>query len=420
MIPLAKNWSRLDNAAKIFPPTSGKADTRVFRFSCTLTEPVDPEPLARALSDAMIDFPSFRYVLKRGLFWYYLEEGDFPATVCEEDAPPCAALYQGFASPLFAVTYYGARINLEVYHALTDATGALQFLRTLIYRYLLLRHPELARDGVPALDYDASRGQRMDDSFDRYYSGKRRRMAPGPVAYQLRGLRHPQWRQQVIVGTASASGLLQRARAMGATITELLAAILLLCIDAERPLRARRRPVVVTIPVNLRKYFDSASARNFFSVVNVGYDFCSGPATLEAVVSSVRESLRRALTPEALENRLNALGALERNPFMRAIPLFLKDPVMRLSCDIAERDFTASLSNVGRITMPEALMPFLERFDVYCATRKMQLCVCSLDDTLSMGFTTSLVSTDVQRRFFRALTAMDLDVTIYANHPESR
>ena len=127
-----------------------------------------------------------------------------------------------------------------------------------------------------------------------------------------------------------------------------------------------------------------------------------------------------ALTPEALENRLNALGALERNPFMRAIPLFLKDPVMRLSCDIAERDFTASLSNVGRITMPEALMPFLERFDVYCATRKMQLCVCSLGDTLSMGFTTSLVSTDVQRRFFRALTAMDLDVTIYANHPESR
>ena len=155
---MAKNWSRLDNAAKIFPPTSGKADTRVFRLSCTLTEPVDPDPLARALSDVMIDFPSFRYVLKRGLFWYYLEEGDFPATVCEEDAPPCAALYQGFASPLFAVTYYGARINLEVYHALTDATGALQFLRTLIYRYLLLRHPELARDGVPALDYDASRG----------------------------------------------------------------------------------------------------------------------------------------------------------------------------------------------------------------------------------------------------------------------
>ncbi len=417
---MAKNWSRLDNAAKIFPPTSGKADTKVFRFSCTLKEKVDPLPLQRALMETMEDFPSFRYVLKRGLFWYYLEEGDFTPAVREEDMTPCSALYHGSSSPLFSVTYYGARVNLEVYHALTDGTGALQFLRTLIYHYLLLRHPEIARDGAPQLDYDASRNQRMDDSFDRYYSGKRRRMKAGPVAYQLRGMRHPQWRQQVIVGTASVSGLLQKARSLNATITELLTAILLLAIDAERPIRARRRPVVITIPVNLRKYFDSASARNFFSVINVGYDFQNKPATLEAVVDSVKASFQRDLTPEALENRLNTLGALEHNPFMRAVPLFLKDPVMRIAYDVSERDFTASLSNVGRVTMPDVLMPYLERFDVYCSTKKLQICACSLGDTLSMGFTTSFISTDVQRRFFRALSAMDLDVTVYANHPESR
>lgn len=250
---MAKNWSRLDNAAKIFPPTSGKADTKVFRFSCTLKEKVDSLSLQRALMETMEDFPSFRYVLKRGLFWYYLEEGDFTPAVREEDTTPCSALYHGSSSPLFSVTYFSARVNLEVYHALTDGTGALQFLRTLIYHYLLLRHPEIARDGAPLLDYDASRNQRMDDSFDRYYSGKRRRMKAGPVAYQLRGMRHPQWRQQVIVGTASVSGLLQKARSQGATITELLTAILLLAIDAERPIRARRRPVVITIPVNLQQ-----------------------------------------------------------------------------------------------------------------------------------------------------------------------
>ena len=417
---MAKNWSRLDNAAKIFPPTSGKADTKVFRFACTLKEKIDPMALQKALMETREDFPSFRYVLKRGLFWYYLEERDFTPAVREEDMPPCSALYHGSSSPLFSVSYYAARINLEVYHALTDGTGALQFLRTLVYHYLLQRHPEAARDGAPLLDYDASHNQRMDDSFDRYYSGKRRRMKAGPVAYQLGGMRHPQWRQQVIVGTASVSALLARARAMDATITELLAAILLLAIDAERPVRSRRRPVVITIPVNLRKYFDSASARNFFSVINVGYDFQTQPATLEAVVSSVKAFFERELTPEYLENRLNTLGALEHNPFMRAVPLFLKDPVMRIAYDISERDFTASLSNIGRVTMPEALMPYLERFDVYCSTKKLQICACSLGDTLSMGFTSSFISTDVQRRFFRALTAMDVDVQIYVNHPESR
>ena len=31
-------WRRLDNAATIFPATSGKRDPRVFRFSCELKE----------------------------------------------------------------------------------------------------------------------------------------------------------------------------------------------------------------------------------------------------------------------------------------------------------------------------------------------------------------------------------------------
>ena len=35
-------WSRLDNAAKIFPPTSSARDTKVFRLACTLTQPVEP------------------------------------------------------------------------------------------------------------------------------------------------------------------------------------------------------------------------------------------------------------------------------------------------------------------------------------------------------------------------------------------
>ena len=37
----SENWNKLDNAAKIFPPTSNERDTKVFRFSCQLKEPVD-------------------------------------------------------------------------------------------------------------------------------------------------------------------------------------------------------------------------------------------------------------------------------------------------------------------------------------------------------------------------------------------
>ena len=54
------DWRRLDNAAKIFPCTSTKADTKVFRFSCELTEPVDQPTLQLALERALEVFPGYR------------------------------------------------------------------------------------------------------------------------------------------------------------------------------------------------------------------------------------------------------------------------------------------------------------------------------------------------------------------------
>lgn len=43
------------------------------------------------------------------------------------------------------MTYYKNRINLEVFHVLTDGMGGINFLRELTYQYLRLTHPELAK-----------------------------------------------------------------------------------------------------------------------------------------------------------------------------------------------------------------------------------------------------------------------------------
>ena len=86
-------WMRLDNAGKIFPATSDKRDTGVFRVSCELKEYVDPGCLQRALDAALRRFPYFLFVLRVGLFWYYLERGDFIPQVHEEDRPVCSPLY---------------------------------------------------------------------------------------------------------------------------------------------------------------------------------------------------------------------------------------------------------------------------------------------------------------------------------------
>ena len=137
-----KHWRRLDNAAKLFPAASSKRDTRVFRFYCELKEDIQQEILQKAVDRTLEKYPIFLSVLRKGLFWHYLEQSNKRPVVREEYKEPCSSLYiPDKKRLLFQVSYYKNRINFEVYHALTDGTGAMNFLSELVQNYLILRHP---------------------------------------------------------------------------------------------------------------------------------------------------------------------------------------------------------------------------------------------------------------------------------------
>ena len=161
-------WRKLDNAALAFPMVTGKDDTRVFRFYCELKETVDETTLQEALDQTMKTYPLFQAVLRKGLFWFYLEHREIRPVVREETKPPCSRLYiPDKKSLLFEVTYYQNRINFEVFHALTDGTGAMHFLQELVQNYLILRHPSA---GLPRIDTtkEMTRGVQEEDSFSQY------------------------------------------------------------------------------------------------------------------------------------------------------------------------------------------------------------------------------------------------------------
>lgn len=77
-------WRKLDNAALAFPPATDKNDTRVFRMYCELTEEISPQILQDALDRTMKKYPLFQVVLRKGLFWFYLERRDIRAVAKEE------------------------------------------------------------------------------------------------------------------------------------------------------------------------------------------------------------------------------------------------------------------------------------------------------------------------------------------------
>jgi len=409
-----KKWYKLDNAAKIFPPTSGKSDTKVFRLICELREDVDGDMLQSALDAAVKDFPGFRYVLKHGLFWYYLEQSDCRAVVREESAPPCSTIYLNRKALLFEVTFYGRRINLEVYHALTDGAGALQFLRVLVLRYLKIAHPE-AMSGV--LDVgDASEVQQMTDSFDKYYDkSKRKGNLKNSAAYQFKGTKETEWRLNIIEGSVSTEAILSKSREYGATATVFITALLIRAIYGEMSVNDRKKPVVISVPVNLRNYFESKSTRNFFSLVDIKYDFSNNKNTLEDIIKCAKACLDERLNEKYLQARLNKLLSFERNYLVRLVPLAFKNLYMNIAYSRAAREVTAAVSNVGRIIMPSEAKPYIRLFSVFNSTEKLQICICSYEDHMNISFSSSFASTDIQRDFFRELAQMGIEVAITSN-----
>lgn len=409
------DWNRLDNAAKIFPPTSNERDTKVFRFVCQLKEEVDERLLQQALDDVIGRFPIFRSVLKRGVFWYYLERRDIRPLVMPEHKPPCSELYdRNRKSLLFEVTYYRRRINLEIYHALSDGTGALEFLRTLTCRYLFLVHPEMGEDPLSRLDYDASVFEKREDSFLKYYDPKKKAKSEKVTrAYQMKGALLPEYRQRVIEGIMPVKEAIRAAKSHGATLTEYLCAVLLVSFARQMPIAARRRPVSLDVPINLRNYYESATARNFFGVMRVSYRFGRlEEPELEPVVASVKQTFARELSRKKIDERMTQLSAIEHNVAARAVPLFLKDFVLGIASRVARVSTTASLSNVGKITMPQCTQPYIDRFDLMTGTDKLQICVCSYLEKLTVNVMSGFASTDVQKHFFRMLIKDGVPVCI--------
>lgn len=409
-------WFKLDNAAKIFPPTSNARDPKVFRFACELNDLVDSKVLSRALEKTLELFPGFNSVLKRGLFWYYLETSSLMHIIKEESLPPCSAIYnKNKKTLLYRVTYYKRRINLEVYHALTDGSGALEFLKSLVSWYLYYKNNEDFK-GEIILDYDASNTEKMEDSFDKYYK-KQKNSNPMSFErnYQIKDEKLKDNRMRIIEGYMSVKDVIGVAHKYNATLTSFIASVYLMAISKTMSTKDKKRAVSLAVPVNLRNYFKSATARNFFGIVPITYKFDVEEIKFEQLVNDVNNIFKQELTKENIEKRMNSFSALEHNFIVRLVPLVIKDFVLKIADKIEQFKTSATLSNVGKVEMPDVYSKYIKRFDVFVSTPKQQICMCSYKDELTISFSSAFVSTDIIKHFFRILTDLKIKVEIDAN-----
>jgi NRPS condensation-like uncharacterized protein len=385
-------WFRIDNAGKLFPIITETRRSSYFRMSVMLKETVDPVVLQKATEKTLFRFPNFNTRLQRGLFWNYLENQSKAFKVLP-DPNTFGSNSRPFDSSkhLIEVYYHRNRIAIEVFHAITDGRGGMEFLKTLTLAYLREKGYAVESEGIIFDANDQVTQAELEDSFATKVTKGKSIWMPSNKAYHLKGTyfeHNGHYLTHVHLNTENCIAI---ARQFQTTVTGLFATILILGLikkqESENP--KKRKPIILSIPVDMRKYLPSKTMKNFVMTINIGKIF-SPQATFQDVLHEVNLQLKEGQKIEILAPQIRANMKAERMLLLRFVPLFIKRWIVKSVFNrVGEPALSLTMSNLGKIEMPLTTQQYIEHFEfMICSTPivPINLGVASFKDQLVLSF----------------------------------
>ena len=410
------SWRRLDNYAKLFPLASTKDYKTVFRISVVLNDSIEKIILEKAVKIALNKFKFFKVRLRKGIFWYYLETNNKSPIITEEREYPCKFIDLPLNNDyLFRVTYFDCKINLEIFHCLTDGNGALDFLKEITYNYIEMRYLKNAstsRAKERQIKYTS------EDSYIKNYDKNIKAKRNSKRAYNLKGKLLPPGVVSVTHEYMSASKVREIAKLNNASITQYLAACLIYSIHevGVKPEKSKKE-VRIQIPVNLKKYFHSKTSSNFFSYIDVNVD-TNKDNNFNSILNKVKQEFTDKLTTEELLKTISVNLRLSNNYILRIVPLLLKKIVVSIVHKEYRRYNTTTLSNIGRIGIMKEYKPYIDKFLLLIAPEdieKIKCTICAYEDIMVFSFASVLEDKKVENKFKEILESFGIQVELDGN-----
>lgn len=414
-------WFRLDNAAKIFPGQNSDGWSNVFRIGVQLKEEVDPELLKTALRRVLKRLPCFDVRIRPGFFWYYFEHNPNEPLVLEDVKNICYRVkFRENAGYLFRVFYHENRISVDFFHALSDGYGGAVFVSTLAAEYLRLRGHDIPCGGmVLDLSKEPTRDE-MLDAYTRFASSKASYNRRDKAVYHAVGTKEGKHLCNYTVGIMSFKQVHEISKRYGVTVTELFAAMLMdIHYQKQKAERKKQREVSVQIPVNLRKFFPTETLRNFVLCLRVKMNPKMGDYSFEELLKLVSLQLRLVNDEKTVNSMMTQNLKIEKNPFARFFPLFVKNLSVGLTFLLTgEQTTSALISNLGPVKVPQEMEQYIEKYLFFTGPGKLNGARCgviTLGDKLVFTFSNCYTQSDIEREFFTRLVKMGVHVKIESN-----
>ncbi len=418
-----KDWYKLDLSAIVYPTLQRRDFSSVYRLSVLLKEEIQPEVLQKAVDMALPRFPTYKAAMRKGVFWRYLEPNHRPGPFVQKDVKnPCQPMdFKANNRYLVRFYYYKNRISIECHHSLGDGTGGMSVLLTVTATYLRLLGKEIENGGL-VLDIDAQPDpEELEDAYMKYANAKVKPPRPGEKTYRIRGTKEPFYTLNIVDGIMSTPEVIKVAKSYNATITEYLNAVLIYALmkHQENSFHMSLKPVKIAMPVNLRRFFPSNTLRNFITMIYPGIDPRLGDYTFEEIVKHVHNYMQYYINEKFLRGDITTNAATTKNAFIRVVPLFLKDFVVRqFYTKVQDRNSSAGLTNMGSLPVPESMRPYIERIDICMGqpfSSRTNCAIISFGDIMTINFASSIVEAEVERYFFCKLVQDGVHVKIESN-----
>ena len=421
-------WVRLDNAAKIYPAARRRNWSNLFRQSVTLCEDVDVDVLRSALDVTVKRFPSIAARLRKGLFWYYLQQVEETPEITEEKSYPlCFMDREEIRRCAMRVIVHRERIAVEFFHSLTDGTGALIFLKTLTAEYLEQKYKITVPCECGILDRkEEPKAEELEDSFPKY-AGSVLASRKDTNAWHMKGEPQPGGFLNLVCFHLPVADALAAAHRYNTTLTVFMSAVMMKALEnlqnEKNPTRKKQKLIKLLIPINLRRIFPSNTLRNFAMYTIPELDPRLGEYSFEEICKIIEHKMGTEVTAKHMSKVIATNVGDEKNPFVRLIPLPLKNLVMKAVFDtVGEKKSCLTLSNLGNVKLPEIMKKYVRRMDFILGVQAAAPYNCgmlSYGDTVYINFIRNTREAELERHFWGVLEEMGIPATVESNqNPE--
>lgn len=416
-------WFRIDNAATLYAAARNRRWCRTYRTCMVLDHDVDPVLLQQALDETAKRLPTFCVLLRDGAFWSYFERTDELPKLCQDTKYPYRPIQLDHTNqPCFRISYYKHRVAIEAFHSVSDGGGSDVFFNTLLARYLELKFGVPVPKGNGILDvHDKPRQCEAEDSY--YVHADPTIKASNPPAAKVYLDENMQIRNyaRIIHGLFRVEEISALSKSKGLTVTEYLVALLIFtyCSCAKEPIKD---PISISVPIDLRKRFESQSVRNFVYMTDVSFDPQGRTdVTFEEICNSIKGKLKKKASREFLVKSISSNVSAASSPVLKPVPYAIKKAFLKLKYRSTQRSYTAFFTNLGVLSYPEEMGKHILRGESCMADSPYLHFGCSavsVNGLFNFTFTSSNDNMEKQRFFFRFLANEGIKIRIESNEYE--